>query len=545
MSRDGGSNCKTFSEKLKNSFQENFSEFKILLWFTGPLVLTNFLDYVQVLIVTIFIGHVGKLQLDAVLLAVSFVSLFGISIGYGLNAACDTLISQAYGGKNLKFIGVIVQRAILILSLACFPFFAFCVNAENILILCGQDKDLARETELCVLVLIPGVPAIFFYQLQLRYLQNQGIFWPPVLTCFLACLVTALASYLFIFVVNLGVVGAALAMDAGNVFQCILLFLYINITKLHVSSWPGWSTECLKDWWSFLALGIPGIFLVNFEFLAYQIATLLAGLLNLVDLGGQSILCQLIILIQKVPFSLGLAASFRVGSFLGAGDSHQAKKSSKLSMAIAVIITLVIFVILIVLRTPISELLTNDKNIILAASEAMPFSALYFIFGSPALVFNGVLRGIGKPEIGASACAIGYCIIAIPLGAVFMFPVKLGIKGFWIGMITGFASVIVFFCIYYWRINWDIMMEKAQERACLKKNPMSSQPSIGSSEDKELANYASLSSSSSETELNEIELSKEDQKALKWLIIRRILEALAVFSTLPISLLIKFTIKLH
>ncbi|XP_040192836.1 multidrug and toxin extrusion protein 1-like [Rana temporaria] len=540
--------CSSISQRVKHYFHENGFELKMLLSFAAPLVFINVMDFLPIIITAMFVGHIGKLQLDAIMLAVSYTSVFGVAVGLGLNAACDTLLSQIYGGKNIKHIGVIVQRAILILSLACFPCCAFYINTENILLLCGQNKDLARETELCVLVLIPTLPAFSFFQLELRFLQNQEIMWPQILISLLGSIVGAIVNYLMLFVLKFGVMGAALAMTIGIVFKCILLFIYIQVKKLHVASWPGWTTECLKDWWPFLALGIPGILVMGFELWAYQIAMLLAGLINLVELGGQSVLTQLMTLIHKIPISVGMAASIRVGIFLGAGETDQAKRSAKLSMVVVALFTLIFFILLLVLKKPLGEIFTNDKAIIILVSQTMPICACFYVICSPAAVFNGLLRGIGKPEIGALALVVGYCLITFTVGVPLMFPLKLGIKGFWIGIIAGFACIDLFFSIYFWKVNWNLMTEKAKELVGMRKNLGFFEHSIDVPDDRELTNYAALHSSSSEIELQQKDTSdvaEEDRKALKWLIIRRSLEALAVISTLFIGLIIKFTVKQH
>lgn len=52
---------------------------------------------------------------------------------------------QTYGSGNLKRVGVILQRGILILSLACFPCWAILINTEPLLLAVKQSPEVARS----------------------------------------------------------------------------------------------------------------------------------------------------------------------------------------------------------------------------------------------------------------------------------------------------------------------------------------------------------------------------------------------------------------
>uniref|UniRef100_A0A3Q3Q3Z2 Solute carrier family 47 member 3 n=1 Tax=Monopterus albus TaxID=43700 RepID=A0A3Q3Q3Z2_MONAL len=122
---------------------------------------------------TVFCGHLGKTELAGVALAIAVINVTGISIGNSLSSACDTLISQTVGSRNLLRVGVILQRAILILLLACFPCWAILINTEPILLAVRQDPEVARLAQMYVKIFMPALPATFMYSLETRYLQNQ------------------------------------------------------------------------------------------------------------------------------------------------------------------------------------------------------------------------------------------------------------------------------------------------------------------------------------------------------------------------------------
>ncbi|XP_056412881.1 multidrug and toxin extrusion protein 2-like [Hyla sarda] len=435
----------------------------------GPVFLSQIMVFLINIVSSIFCGHLGKIELDAVTLAVAVINVTGISVGSGLASTCDTLMSQTYGGKNLKHVGTILQRGILILFLCCFPCWALFINTEQLLLLCRQNPDVARLTQTYVMIFVPALPAVFLYQLQTRYLQNQGIIWPQVITGVAVNLVNAAVNAILIYGLNLGVVGSACASTISQFAMSGLLFIYIIWKKLHVLTWGGWSRDCLQEWGSFIHLAIPSMLMVCIEWWSFEIGGFLAGLISVVELGAQAIMLQLMTAAYMIPVGFSVAASVRIGNALGAGDVEQAKTSCKVSLLCIVFFAVVTGSLLAGLKDVVAYVFTSDRDIIALVSRLMLIFAPFHIFDATAGTCAGILRGSGKQKIGAITNAIGYYLLGLPIGISLMFAAKLGVIGLWSGMIFPVFLQASFFMVYVLRMNWNKAMKEAQVRAGVKK----------------------------------------------------------------------------
>ncbi|KAL8199051.1 UNVERIFIED_CONTAM: hypothetical protein K2H54_032936, partial [Gekko kuhli] len=363
----GPSSCRKRCPWIPSNF---WQEAKKILVLAGPLTIIQLLVFMIHVVSSIFCGHLGKVELASVTLAIAVINVTGISVGFGLSSACDTLVSQTYGGKNMKRVGTILQRGVLILLLCCFPCWAIFINTEQFLLLIRQDPEVSRLTQVYVMIFIPALPATFIYQLETRYLQNQRIIWPEVLCGTAGNIVNLIANYVFLYELEMGVRGSAWANTIAQYSQAIILFLYIRWKKLHVETWGGWSTECLQEWDVFLSLAVPsmlmtciewwtfeiGSFLIGWsieclqewdEFTAlavpsmlmiclawwtFEIGSFLIGLLSVVDLSAQSIIYEVSTVVYMIPFGIGTSASVLVGNALGAGNEEEAKRTSVVAL---------------------------------------------------------------------------------------------------------------------------------------------------------------------------------------------------------------------
>ncbi|KAJ1185876.1 hypothetical protein NDU88_002662 [Pleurodeles waltl] len=436
-------------------------------------MISQMLIFLLSVVSSIFCGRLGKEELDAAGLANNVKAIMGFSFGIGFCSATDTLLSQTFGRKNMKQIGVILQRSLLMLILICFPCWALFINTENILLLIKQDPKVARLTADYILICIPVLLGMFVYQLQASFLQNQEITVPQVFIGITANIINACLHYVFLFVLHLGVQGAALALNVAVISQIITTFFYIWIKDLHVETWEGWSWECLQNWHQVTKLAIPSILAVLFEWSIYDIGIILTGLISVTEQGVQSVILQIVLFLYMIPYSMGNAVCVRVGNALGAGNADQAKRSSTVALLSSGILIATDITFIGVSRTVIARLFTSDEEIISLSARTLLVYIIFHIFEAIACTSNGILKGMGKQKIGAVVYCIGYYVIGLPLAVILMFVAKFGVLGLWYGMTVGAFVPAFFLTIYILRTNWNTLKEEAEERTGLKQKPAS------------------------------------------------------------------------
>ncbi|XP_041054070.1 multidrug and toxin extrusion protein 1-like isoform X2 [Carcharodon carcharias] len=545
-----GSSERSILRRVIGISEDSFwKEAKELSRLAGPVFFSHLMVFNISVVSSIFCGHLGKVELDAVSLATAVINISGISIGVGLSSACDTLVSQTFGSKNLKRIGVILQRGILILMIACFPCWALFINIKQILLAFKQSPEVANLTQLYVKIFIPGLPATFIYELESRYLQNQGIILPQIFTGFAANIFNAVINYILLYVLMLGVPGSAAANVVSQYCQGILLFIYIRWKKLYVGTWTGWSTDCLQEWGRFIQLAVPSMLMMCIEWWTYEIGIFLAGLVSEVELGAQAIIYQVLSAAYMIPLGYNVAVAVCVGNALGAGNPERAKTCAKVALLCAGCCALVIALILAAIKDVVGYIFTTDKEIIRMVAHLDPLIATYHFFDAVTCVSTGVVIGSGKQKLGAIVNLIVFYAIGYPIGISLMFAAKLGILGLWSGMFTAVIVQVIFFQTVIFKLNWKKTSDQARVNAGVKNNVDSSNsPSGGQIEViftekiEEVENNIDIEQLIDESSMTPSGITVGDVLPMKQLIIRRGLAFLSGPLILAIGLVIHFTV---
>ena len=96
-----------------------------------------------------------------------------------------------------------------------------------------------------------------------------------------------------------------------------------------VSSLSQSSEEMLTSTGPMVKLALPGLLMVEAEFLAFEILTLASSYFGTTHLAAQSILSTLTALTFQIPVPISIAASTRVANLIGATLTDAARTSAK------------------------------------------------------------------------------------------------------------------------------------------------------------------------------------------------------------------------
>uniref|UniRef100_G3PA46 Multidrug and toxin extrusion protein n=1 Tax=Gasterosteus aculeatus aculeatus TaxID=481459 RepID=G3PA46_GASAC len=420
--------CKWLRHKVPLAHRE---ELYHILRMTGPLLLSRILNYLLPFVVTMFCGRLGNEVMAGYGLASATINVTTAATGYGLALACDTLVSQTFGGKNLLRVGVILQRGIIILLLFCLPCWGLLLNAQAILLCLGQNPEVARIAQLYITAFLPAVPAMFLQHLQVSYLQNQGIILPQMYSAAVANIANVVTNCIFLYWLDLGVGGSAAANTLSQIYICTFLFSYIWWKKLHVKTWGGWSAESLQEWGSYMKLAFPSTLMKCFEWWVYELGGFFAGMLSEDELAAQHAVIMVAFITYMFPLGIQAAACARVGNALGAGDTGRAILTCKMSFALAGIIAVIEGLLLGSTKSVIGFIFTPDEKITGLVSYLMNAYCFLQFFDAFMCVCSGIFLGTGKQKIPAVGNFIGFYCIGLPLSVTLTFVTKLRILGNW------------------------------------------------------------------------------------------------------------------
>ncbi|KAK3014232.1 hypothetical protein RJ639_008165 [Escallonia herrerae] len=384
----------------------------------------------------------------------------------GMGSAVETLCGQAYGAHKYEMLGIYLQRSTILLTLTGILVTFIYIFCKPILILLGETERIASAAALFTYGLIPQ---IFAYALNFpisKFLQSQSIVAPSAYISTATIGFHLLLSWLVIYKLGFGLLGAALVLSLSWWVIVIGQFIYIVKSERCKETWTGFSMQAFHGLWGFFKLSAASAVMLCLEAWYFQVLVLLAGLLPdpEIALDSLAICIQILGWVFMISVGFNAAASVRVGNELGAGHPKAAAFSVIMVTSMSAVIALICAIAVLALRHVISYVFTEGEVVANAVSEMCPLLAVTLVLNGIQPVLSGVAVGCGWQAFVAYVNVGCYYVVGIPLGALLGIHFNLGAKGIWSGMIGGTLMQTIILLWVTYRTDWNKEVETALKR---------------------------------------------------------------------------------
>ena len=286
----------------------------------------------------------GKVELGAVSVAITTANITGFFVIQGLSTSLDTLCAQAYGSGKPGLARLQVQRMILLLGAISIPIAVLWFFADQIFSVILPDPRTSSLGGLYLKVLVFALPGFVTFEAGKRILTAEGRFLPVTgILCAGACM-NGLLAWLLVWVrfevlftvletdnflkrSGLGFIGAPIAVVVTWTLVSLYLLLYLHVAG-QGGIWQHKTSKALGGWGPMLRLAVPGLIMVEAEYLAFEVLVIASAQLSTANLAAQTVLAMLNSAFWQIPFSISIAGTTRIAQHIGAKSTRSAKTSA-------------------------------------------------------------------------------------------------------------------------------------------------------------------------------------------------------------------------
>lgn len=419
---------------------------KLLLQYSVPAIIGMIVNALYNIVDRMFIGNIpniGSLAITGVGITMPIMTIilaFGMLIGIGATANISLNLGKGNRPTAEKLLGnaftlsIIVGLAIAIVGTIC---------ANPILNLFGASENtLFYAKEYLNIILLGCTFNILSFSLN-STVRADGNPKMSSLTMVIGCGTNIILDYVFIFIFNLGVKGAALATIISQAITFFIILYYYTIgnsnLKLKVENFK------LKKHL------VTMTFAIGIAPFATQIANSLVQVIannalktygSDLAIGAMTVISSLNIVFMMPIFGINQGCQPIIGFNYGAKKYKRAKETFKYATMAACVICIIGFTIIQCFPTQIISLFNNDPKLTNLAMRGIRIYLLMMPIVGINIVATSYYQSIGKAKVSMFVSLLRQVILLIPFTIIL--PKFIGLDGVWAaGACADSLSVII------------------------------------------------------------------------------------------------------
>ena len=344
----------------------------------------------------IFISMLGRAELAAAVGYAGAILFFTTSFGIGMAIAAGALVARALGAGEAELARRRTSTA-LVWGLAFGSVFAAAVwtNLEAIARLVGAEGETLYLAVLYLQIIIPSMPILLIGMVGSAILRAHGAAQRAMWVTITGGVINAVLDPIFIFGLELELVGAALASVTARVgiAAAALFFILRDYGGL---ARPGFD-DLFGDLRPILAIAAPAILTQLATPVGQAYVTRAMAEFGEAAVAGMAIVARITPVAFGVLFALSGAVGPIIGQNFGAARHDRVREAFRDALLFCALVVLLISVLLFALRAPIAALFdATGVTRTLVFLFCGPL-ALAFFFNGVIFVSNAAFNNLGHP----------------------------------------------------------------------------------------------------------------------------------------------------
>ena len=427
---------------------------RLIVSLSIPSILAQISATVMFFIDASMVGHLGAKASAAIGLVETTGWLMG-GLGAAANMGFSVQVAHAIGANDFER-----ARRVLRQSLVCCLLWSLTISSIALMISgrlpywLGGSEEIAHDASLYFSII--GMAGIFFQMSGLAgsMLKCSGNMKIPSMLNIWMCVMDVAFNYLFIYILGLGVMGAAIGTGLAElVTACLMMyFLLVRSKMLSLVGRPGSFKPKEDVVRNAIQIGAP----MGLQHLlmggAQIVSTLIVAPLGTVAIAAHSLAITVESLCYMPGFGIAEAATTLVGQSFGAGKRVLTQSFARMSTGLGVAVMTLMGVLMWIFASELMSLMTPIDEIIAIGAECLRIEAFAEPMFAASIVINGIFIGAGdtlRPAIMSLASMWG---VRLTLAA--LLATTYGLPGVWTAMAIELTFRGLMFIIRLLRGGW-------------------------------------------------------------------------------------------
>lgn len=407
---------------------------RLIVSLSIPSILAQISATVMFFIDASMVGHLGAKASAAIGLVETTGWLMG-GLGAAANMGFSVQVAHAIGANDFER-----ARRVLRQSLVCCLLWSLMITSTALLVSgrlpfwLGGSAEIAHEASMYFSII--GLGGIFFQMEGLAgsMLKCSGNMKIPSMLNIWMCMMDVLFNYLFIYVMGLGVIGAAIGTGLAELVTASLMmyFLLVRSDMLSLVGRPGSfkpKADVVRNAFNIGApMGLQHLLMGG----AQIVSTLIVAPLGTVAIAAHSLGITVESLCYMPGFGISEAATTLVGQSFGAGKRKLTQSFARMSTGLGVAVMTLMGVLMWIFASELMSLMTPVGEIIAIGAKCLRIEAFAEPMFAASIVINGIFIGAGdtlRPAIMSLASMWG---VRLTLAA--LLATTYGLPGVWTAM---------------------------------------------------------------------------------------------------------------